>query len=56
VPRFYAFTGTYVLWYTNGKNPFPKREMQRSLRMDMFDKLKILTDAAKFDVACTSSG
>ncbi len=24
--------------------------------MDVFDKLKILTDAAKFDVACTSSG
>lgn len=24
--------------------------------MDMFDKLKILTDAAKYDVACTSSG
>ncbi|MDP4108679.1 MAG: putative DNA modification/repair radical SAM protein [Bacillota bacterium] len=24
--------------------------------MDIFDKLKILTDAAKFDVACTSSG
>lgn len=24
--------------------------------MDVFDKLKILTDAAKYDVACTSSG
>ena len=24
--------------------------------MDMFEKLKILTDAAKYDVACTSSG
>lgn len=24
--------------------------------MDIFDKLKILTDAAKYDVACTSSG
>ncbi|QAT49258.1 putative DNA modification/repair radical SAM protein [Caproiciproducens sp. NJN-50] len=24
--------------------------------MDLFDKLKILTDAAKYDVACTSSG
>lgn len=24
--------------------------------MDMFDKLKILTDAAKYDAACTSSG
>ncbi|WP_446898626.1 putative DNA modification/repair radical SAM protein [Clostridium sp. LBM24168] len=24
--------------------------------MDMFDKLRILTDAAKYDVACTSSG
>ncbi len=24
--------------------------------MDIFEKLKILTDAAKYDVACTSSG
>lgn len=24
--------------------------------MDIFDKLKVLTDAAKYDVACTSSG
>ena len=24
--------------------------------MDLFDKLEILTDAAKYDVACTSSG
>ena len=24
--------------------------------MDMFEKLEILTDAAKYDVACTSSG
>ena len=24
--------------------------------MDLFDKLKILTDGAKYDVACTSSG
>ena len=24
--------------------------------MDLFEKLKILTDAAKYDVACTSSG
>ena len=24
--------------------------------MDLFDKLKILSDAAKYDVACTSSG
>ena len=24
--------------------------------MDSFEKLKILTDAAKYDVACTSSG
>ena len=24
--------------------------------MDMFEKLKILTDSAKYDVACTSSG
>jgi len=24
--------------------------------MDVLDKLKILTDAAKYDVACTSSG
>ena len=24
--------------------------------MDVFDKLKILTDAAKYDAACTSSG
>lgn len=24
--------------------------------MDVFEKLKILTDAAKYDVACTSSG
>lgn len=24
--------------------------------MDMFDKLKILADSAKYDVACTSSG
>ena len=24
--------------------------------MDVFDKLKILSDAAKYDVACTSSG
>lgn len=26
------------------------------MRMDVLDKLKILTDAAKYDVACTSSG
>ena len=24
--------------------------------MDLYDKLQILTDAAKYDVACTSSG
>ncbi len=24
--------------------------------MDLFEKLRILTDAAKYDVACTSSG
>ena len=24
--------------------------------MDLFDKLKLLSDAAKYDVACTSSG
>ena len=24
--------------------------------MDLFEKLEILTDAAKYDVACTSSG
>ena len=24
--------------------------------MDLFEKLSILTDAAKYDVACTSSG
>lgn len=24
--------------------------------MDVFDKLKVLTDSAKYDVACTSSG
>lgn len=28
----------------------------RKSKMDVFDKLKILTDAAKYDVACTSSG
>ncbi len=26
------------------------------MKVDVFDKLKILTDAAKYDVACTSSG
>lgn len=26
------------------------------MKLDVFDKLKILTDAAKYDVACTSSG
>ncbi len=31
-----------IVWYT--------------VVMDVFDKLKILTDAAKYDVACTSSG
>jgi putative DNA modification/repair radical SAM protein len=30
--------------------------MKRGNGMDVFDKLKILTDAAKYDVACTSSG
>lgn len=30
--------------------------MKRGIGMDVFDKLKILTDAAKYDVACTSSG
>ena len=29
---------------------------ERNLGMDLMDKLKILVDAAKYDVACTSSG
>ncbi|HOV69309.1 MAG TPA: biotin synthase, partial [Clostridia bacterium] len=28
----------------------------RGIPLDLFDKLKILTDSAKYDVACTSSG
>lgn len=31
-------------------------EMQQAARTSIMDKLKILTDAAKYDVACTSSG
>ena len=30
--------------------------MQIEQKMSIADKLKILTDAAKYDVACTSSG
>ena len=30
--------------------------MEITQKMDLFQKLNILTDAAKYDVACTSSG
>lgn len=30
--------------------------MLTSISVDIMEKLKILSDAAKFDVACTSSG
>ena len=30
--------------------------VKEAFLMDLFDKLKILSDAAKYDVACTSSG
>lgn len=36
--------------------PLAMREEERNMRMDTMDKLAILADAAKYDVACTSSG
>ena len=30
--------------------------MRTGVRMELIDKLEILADAAKYDVACTSSG
>jgi putative DNA modification/repair radical SAM protein len=42
-----SFTGTNVLLYHLGKE---------LVFVDVFEKLKILTSAAKYDVACTSSG
>ena len=33
-----------------------ERGMIMELTADIFSKLEILTDAAKYDVACTSSG
>ena len=41
-------TKTFVLVYTN--------HIKGGDRLDVFDKLKVLTDSAKYDVACTSSG
>ncbi len=44
------------MFYNNCKRMFEKSEEGRDCRVDLFEKLKILTDAAKYDVACTSSG
>ena len=44
------------MFYNNCKRMFEKSEEGRDCRVDLFEKLKVLTDAAKYDVACTSSG
>lgn len=42
------------MWYAITKQMFCKNEGVK--RLELMEKLRILTDAAKYDVACTSSG